>query len=114
MDWENCANKDECVSGNRFGKGCVEDAVQSATGGRPWHECYCGVDSNGNPPNLRQADEIERLRDEVHFDDQTIQSLQEINERLREALHRISLGSQDSGTTKEFLGKEARNALNSN
>lgn len=30
---------------------------------------------------------------------------------LRAALHRISLGSQDSGTTKEFLGKEARLAL---
>ena len=39
------------------------------------------------------ADEIERLQDEifnleteVHFDDQTIKSLQVINERLREAL----------------------------
>ena len=30
---------------------------------------------------------------------------------LRASLHRISLGSQDSGTTKEFLGKEARLAL---
>ena len=35
-------------------------------------------------------------------------------ERLREALHRISLGSQDSGTTKESLGKEARAALKEN
>jgi hypothetical protein len=75
MDWENCANKDECVNGNRFGKGCVEDAVQSATGGRPWHECYCGIDSNGNPPNLRQADEIERLRE----------ALKDINENMRQA-----------------------------
>ena len=33
------------------------------------------------------------------------------NERLREALHRISLGSQNSMTTKEDLGKEARAAL---
>ena len=32
-------------------------------------------------------------------------------ERLRTALHRISLASQDSGTTKESLGKEARDAL---
>ena len=31
--------------------------------------------------------------------------------RLREALHRISLGSQDSGTSKASLGKEARAAL---
>lgn len=61
-DWESCANRDECINGNRFGKGCVEDTVQSAAGGRPWHECYCGVDNNGNPPNSRQADEIERLR----------------------------------------------------
>jgi len=37
-------------------------------------------------------------------------ALQEI-ERLQEALHRISLGSQDSGTTKESLGKESRAAL---
>lgn len=33
------------------------------------------------------------------------------NARLREALHRISLGSQNSGTTKEYLGREARAAL---
>jgi len=32
-------------------------------------------------------------------------------ERLRKALHRISLGSQNSGTTKENLGAEARQAL---
>ena len=45
---------------------------------------------------LKAADEIERLRDEifnlkteVHFDDQTIKSLQLINERLREALKKI-------------------------
>lgn len=30
---------------------------------------------------------------------------------LEEALHRISLGSQNSGTTKESLGREARRAL---
>ena len=42
------------------------------------------------------AEEIERLREkifnletEVHFDDQTIKSLQVINERLREALQEI-------------------------
>lgn len=32
-------------------------------------------------------------------------------DRLRQALHRISLGSQNSGTTKEDLGREARAAL---
>jgi hypothetical protein len=32
-------------------------------------------------------------------------------ERLQETLHRISLGSQNSGTTKEGLGAEARKAL---
>ena len=32
-------------------------------------------------------------------------------ERLRAALHRISLGSQNSMTSKEALGKEARAAL---
>ena len=32
-------------------------------------------------------------------------------ERLRAALHRISLGSQNSGTRKEDLGREARAAL---
>lgn len=35
-------------------------------------------------------------------------------ERLRAALHRISLGSQNSGTTKEDLGREARAALKGN
>lgn len=32
-------------------------------------------------------------------------------ERLEKALHRISLGSQNSGTTKEDLGREARAEL---
>lgn len=32
-------------------------------------------------------------------------------DRLWAALHRISLGSQNSGTTKEDLGREARTAL---
>lgn len=43
------------------------------------------------PIHIEAADEIERLREA--------------------ALHRISLGSQDSGTTKESLGHEARCAL---
>lgn len=32
-------------------------------------------------------------------------------DRLRDALHRISLASSDSGTSKESLGHEAREAL---
>ena len=35
------------------------------------------------------ADEIERLRDEVHFDDQTIKSLSEIKDRLQEENERL-------------------------
>ena len=64
MSIDHCPNMDECINGNRFGHGCVEDAVQSAMGGKPWHECRCGIDSEGNPPNLRQAAEIKRLRAE--------------------------------------------------
>ena len=40
--------------------------------------------------------------------------LEDAQDRIAEleaALHRISLGSQNSGTTKESLGKEARAAL---
>ena len=33
------------------------------------------------------------------------------NARLQGVLHRISLGSQNSGTTKESLGREAREAI---
>jgi hypothetical protein len=33
------------------------------------------------------------------------------NAKLRKALHHISLGSQNSSTTKEHLGREARTAL---
>jgi hypothetical protein len=64
-EWETCQNLDECINGNRFGKGCVEDAIQSAMGGKPWHECHCGVDGDGNPPNRRQSDTITRLTAEV-------------------------------------------------
>lgn len=66
-DWHECPNAQECTEGNRFGKGCVVDPAQSAMGGKPWHECHCGVDSDGNPPNLRQADEITRLRNALHI-----------------------------------------------
>lgn len=59
-------------------------------------ENYWSVDETLNQVRHLLAEknaEIERLRDEifnlkteVHFDDQAIKSLQEINERLREAL----------------------------
>lgn len=39
--------------------------------------------------------------------------LREENRRLRDALHCISLGAQNSMTTKEDLGREARKALRS-
>ena len=57
------------------------------------------------------ADEIERLRDEVHFDDQTIKSLSEINDRLqkknellREALRviRDELGDTPRDSMKAY------------
>ena len=51
-----------------------------------------------------------RMRHQGHNQDCVIDAMSEI-ERLRAALHRISLGSQDSGTTKEDLGREARAAL---
>jgi hypothetical protein len=42
---------------------------------------------------------------------QGMERMQAERDRLLEALHRISLGSQNSGTTKEDLGREARTAL---
>jgi len=55
--------------------------------------------------------EIERLRRDV--DRMACLAIDNAKDtlRLQEALHRISLGSQDSGTTKEPLGREARAAL---
>jgi len=70
------------------------------------------------PDEQKNLDIVKRLRDAEKWNE-TIrlkgsvllgQAADEI-ERLREVLHRISLGSQDSGTTKESLGKEARAAL---
>jgi hypothetical protein len=92
-EWETCPNLDECINGNRFGKGCVEDAIQSAMGGKPWHECHCGVDGDGNPPNRRQSDTITRLTAEVRVRQTIVEearderdaALAEV-ERLRAAL----------------------------
>ncbi len=55
-------------------------------------------------------DIVERLRSPHLATRESHDAIAEI-ERLREALHRISLGSQNSGTTKESLGAEARKAL---
>ena len=41
----------------------------------------------------------------------TVEALEKENAALRDALHRISLGAANSGTTKEALGKEARAAI---
>ncbi len=40
-----------------------------------------------------------------------LENAQDRIDALVAALHRISLGSQNSGTTKESLGKEARDAI---
>jgi Ni,Fe-hydrogenase III large subunit len=73
----------------------------------------------------RAADEIERLlveRDELQesiklldelwhgYHDSYVSQLEKCD-RMKDVLHRISLGSQNSGTTKEDLGREARAAL---
>ena len=55
---------------------------------------------------LRAAAAIAALRDERD-------ALRADSEALREALHRISLGSQNSMTSKEDCGREARVALGS-
>lgn len=47
----------------------------------------------------------------VEMKDSEITALRAENEKLRAALHRISLGSQNSSTTKEDLGREARAVL---
>jgi len=36
-----CPAFDECVSPCGMGVGAVEDLVQSAMGGKGWHECSC-------------------------------------------------------------------------
>ena len=43
-----CIHVDECLKGCRYGKGCYEDEQNSAMGGKPWQECYCGVNSDGS------------------------------------------------------------------
>jgi hypothetical protein len=54
------------------------------------YSCSCGYDDKRDPLLEEAADRIEKLE---------------------AALHRISLGSQNSGTAKEDLGREARAAL---
>jgi hypothetical protein len=51
MNWETCSHRDECINGCRYGKGCYEDDLNNAMGGKPWGECMCGIDENGNVPN---------------------------------------------------------------
>ena len=64
------------------------------------------------------ATEIVLLRNGLQFADVHAAKIEGLllgtikeNERLRAALHRISLGSQNSGTTKQSLGREVRAAL---
>jgi hypothetical protein len=36
-----CEHAFECFNGCRYGKGCYEDELNSAMGGKPWQECRC-------------------------------------------------------------------------
>jgi hypothetical protein len=42
-NWEDvsCEHAFECFNGCRYGKGCYEDELNSAMGGKPWQECRC-------------------------------------------------------------------------
>jgi len=44
--WEdvNCQHAFECFNSCRYGKGCFEDDLNSAMGGKPWQECHCMTD----------------------------------------------------------------------
>jgi predicted nucleic acid-binding Zn-ribbon protein len=55
--------------------------------------------------------ERDRVREQVLLLEATGTEAADEIDRLRKALHRISLGSQNSGTTKEDLGQDARTAL---
>lgn len=49
--YPDCDKARECVDGCRYGKGCFEDELQSAMGGKPWQECHCGINAQGKPVN---------------------------------------------------------------
>jgi hypothetical protein len=79
--------------------------------------CRCGT-----PVCLEAADRIEKLEEEIGVlfaANVRLNSRADLDsdgyvdriKKLEAALHRISLGSQDSGSTKEGLGREARKAL---
>jgi len=61
------------------------------------------------------ANEIERLQDEVYFDDQTINRLQGDNERLREWIRHIgyyvSRNEVDLTPTEKYIQKVCTSAL---
>lgn len=42
-----CSHFEECSEGCRYGKGCYEDDLSNAMGGKPWSECYCGINDKG-------------------------------------------------------------------
>ena len=59
--------------------------------------------------------DVAELRNHAHrgsVTDELMNAAADEIERLRGALHSISLGSQNSAHSKEALGKEARAALN--
>ena len=64
--------------------------------------------------NARLNEHNEKLKEQTKLYFQAFNKAANRIENLEAALHCISLGSQDSGTTKEGLGREARKALGEN
>ena len=70
--------------------------------------------SNKQPEALRLADNLETLRMNTATNDQAaaeLRRLHTVNQALVEALHHISLASQNSMSSKDECGKIARAAL---
>jgi len=59
----------------------------------------------------REKSRADSLAEQVRHDYEQICKLVAEQDALREALHRISLGAQNSAHSKEALGREARAAL---
>jgi len=48
MNPENCSHFNECSSSSGFGIGCYNDELSSACGGKPWQECWCGIEESAS------------------------------------------------------------------
>jgi len=65
------------------------------------------------PTALRLADEVTGMQP-AYFTSEVaaeLRRLHEVNQELLAALHSISLASQDSGSTREGMGRYARAAI---